>query len=78
MTDPGGGVFEEVFIEVDAIKGGMVYGRIGSEIGAVHSYRQWQRVSFPESEVLDWTIVHPGGREEGNYVGKFIGTYKPQ
>ena len=78
LTDPGGVVFEEVFIEVDAIKDGKVYGRIGSKIEVVRSYRQWQRISFPESEVLDWTIVHPDGREEGNYVGKFIDTYKPQ
>jgi len=78
LADPGGAAFEEVFIEVDSIKAGKVYGRIGSELGAVRSYRQWQRISFPESEVLDWTIVHPDGREERNYVGKFIDTYKPQ
>jgi uncharacterized protein YegJ (DUF2314 family) len=78
LADPGGGAFEEVFIEVDAIKDGKVYGRIGSELGAVRSYRQWQKISFPESDVLDWTIVHPDGQEKGNYVGKFIDTYKPQ
>ena len=78
LADPGGAAFEEVFIEVDAIKGGKVFGRIGNELGAVRSYRRGQRISFPESEVLDWTIVHPDGREEGNYVGKFIDTYKPR
>ena len=78
LADPGGVRYEEVFIEVDAIKDGIVYGRVGSELDVVRSYRQWQRISFPESEVLDWTIVHPDGREEGNYVGKFIDTYKPQ
>jgi hypothetical protein len=77
LRDPGGFPAEEVFIEVDAIKKGKVYGRIGSEIGAVHGYHQWQPISFRESDVLDWTIVHPDGREEGNYVGKFIDTYKP-
>lgn len=78
LIDPSSLAVEDVFIEVDAIKDGKVYGRIVSQLGAVRSYRQWQRISFPESEVLDWTIVHPGGREEGNYVGKFIDTYKPQ
>jgi hypothetical protein len=78
LTDPDAGAVEEVFIEVDAIKNGRIYGRIGSELGAVRSYRQWQRISFPESDVLDRTIVHPDGREEGNYVGKFIDTYKSQ
>jgi len=78
LADPGGVAYEEVFIAVDAIKDGRVYGRIGNKLGTVNSYRQRQRISFPESEVLDWTIVHPDGREEGNYVGKFIYTYKPQ
>jgi uncharacterized protein YegJ (DUF2314 family) len=78
LADPDGVRLEEVFIEVDAIKDGMVFGRIGSELGVVRSYRQRQRISFPESDVLDWTIVHPDGREEGNYVGKFIDTYKPR
>jgi len=78
LTDPGGVRLEEVFIEVDAIKDGTVLGRIGSELGVVRSFHQGQRISFPESDVLDWTIVHPDGREEGNYVGKFIDTYKPR
>ena len=65
LADPGGTAFEEVFIMVDAIKNGRIYGRIGNELGAVRSYRRLQRISFPESEVLDWTIVHPDGREEG-------------
>jgi uncharacterized protein YegJ (DUF2314 family) len=78
LANPDGVRYEEVFIEVDAVKNGMVFGRIGNELGVVRSYRQWQRISFPESDVLDWTIVHPDGREEGNYVGKFIDTYKPR
>jgi uncharacterized protein YegJ (DUF2314 family) len=78
LADPNDSTYEEVFIEVDAIKDGKVFGRIGSELGAVHSYRQWQNISFPKSDVLDWTIVDPDGREEGNYVGKFIDTYKPE
>jgi uncharacterized protein YegJ (DUF2314 family) len=78
LEDPDGTRFEEVFIVVDAIKGGKVYGRIGNELGFVRSYRRLQRISFPEADVLDWTIVHPDGSEEGNYVGKFIDTYKPK
>ena len=78
LIDPGGVRVEEVFIEVEAIKGGKVHGRIGNKLDVVHSYRQGQRISFPESDVLDWTIVHPDGREEGNFVGKFIDTYKPR
>jgi uncharacterized protein YegJ (DUF2314 family) len=78
LSDPGGGAVEEVFVHVDAIKDGVVHGHILNKLDAVRSFHQGQRISFPESEVLDWTIVHPDGREEGNYVGKFIDTYKPQ
>ncbi|MET4105750.1 hypothetical protein [Hymenobacter sp. UYP22] len=28
-------------------------------------------LELPEGEVLDWLILHPGGREEGNYLGKY-------
>jgi len=31
-------------------------------------------VSFPETAVLDWTLLRASGREEGNYVGKFLDT----
>ncbi len=78
LADRGGDRNEEVFVYVDAIKGGKVSGRIASELTAVRSYRQGQRIFFSESEVLDWTIIHPDGSEEGNYVGKFIDTYKPR
>jgi hypothetical protein len=78
LADPGGQRNEEVFVYVDSIKGDKVYGRIASELRVVRSYRQGQCISFPESEVWDWMILHPDGSEEGNYVGKFIDTYKPR
>ncbi|GAA4358967.1 hypothetical protein GCM10023185_25120 [Hymenobacter saemangeumensis] len=31
-------------------------------------------VSFPESAVLDWTILRSDGREEGNFVGRYLET----
>ena len=31
-------------------------------------------VSFPETAVLDWTLLWASGREEGNYVGRYIDT----
>ena len=32
----------------------------------------------PELEVLDWTVSKPDGTEDGNFVGKFLDTYKPE
>ncbi len=31
-------------------------------------------VSFPETAVVDWTLLHTNGREEGNYVGRYTNT----
>lgn len=31
-------------------------------------------VSFPETAVMDWTLLRANGREEGNYVGRYIDT----
>jgi hypothetical protein len=31
-------------------------------------------VSFPESAALDWTILRADGREEGNFVGRYLET----
>ncbi len=31
-------------------------------------------LSFPETAVLDWTIRHTDGREEGNFVGRYLET----
>jgi hypothetical protein len=29
-------------------------------------------VSFPETAVVDWTLLRASGREEGNYVGRYL------
>ena len=29
-------------------------------------------LSFPETAVLDWTIRYADGREEGNFVGRYL------
>ena len=31
-------------------------------------------VSFPETAVVDWTLLRASGREEGNYVGRHLDT----
>jgi uncharacterized protein YegJ (DUF2314 family) len=67
---------EDVFIDVEAIKDGKVYGVITNTPDFVTNYRRGQRVAFPESEVKNWVIVRPDGSEEGNYVGKFLEHWK--
>ncbi|MDB5267250.1 MAG: hypothetical protein JWP58_290 [Hymenobacter sp.] len=31
-------------------------------------------VTFPETAVVDWTLLRASGREEGNYVGRYTDT----
>lgn len=68
---------EDVFIGVEAIKNGRVYGWINSKLLLVTNHRQGQRIQFPESDVMNWLILRPDGTEEGNHVGKFLDHWKP-
>jgi hypothetical protein len=72
------GRFEQVFIAVKEIKEGTVKGIISSEIELVSGYQLGDAYSFPETELIDWTITKPDGTEEGNFVGKFLDTYQSQ
>jgi len=67
---------EDVFIQVHSITGGSVYGIVANTPDFVTTYKQGDRVQFPESEVLNWVIVRPDGTEEGNFVGKFLEHWK--
>ena len=75
LRNPGGRM-EQVFVAVDGIDGTRVRGRITSEILVVVGYRQWQAVTVPERDIVDWTISRPDGSEEGNWMGKFIDAYR--
>jgi hypothetical protein len=72
----GSGAFEQVFIAVRSIEGGTIRGRIWSEVTGVRGYHYGDAYAFPETDLLDWTIAHPDGTEEGNEVGKFLDTYQ--
>jgi hypothetical protein len=71
------GRFEQVFIAVKQIKDGMIKGLIWSDVQIISGYAKGDTYSFPESELVDWTISKPDGTEEGNFVGKFLDTYQP-
>jgi hypothetical protein len=67
--------FEVVFVVADKISDGKVTGHLATHTKQAVGYNYSDRITFPESEVMDWTIVHPDGTEEGNVVGKFLDTY---
>jgi hypothetical protein len=71
------GHWEQVFIEVKEISDGTIRGLIANDIQTVSGYKMGDGHTLKESEILDWTISKPDGTEEGNFVGKFLDTYKP-
>ncbi len=76
LTDPDGAV-EDSFLQVKKIEDGKITGILGA-VDFVHTYKEGQRITIPESKIDNWVIVRPDGTEEGNYVGKFLDHYKPQ
>ncbi len=71
------GKWEQVFIAVDRIKDSKVTGTISSDLATVKGFKRGQKYTFSESEMLDWLITKSDGKEEGNFVGSFLDTYKP-
>lgn len=74
----GAGRFEQVFIAVRKIGGGTIDGLIWSDMAVLTSYKKGDPYRLPETDLIDWTITKPDGTEEGNFVGKFLETYRPQ
>jgi len=69
------GADENAFMAVRKISGGKVTGALATKLLKVKSYQYGKVYVFPESEVLDWTITSPDGKEEGNFIGKFLDEY---
>ncbi len=70
------GRYEQVFVAVSEIRASVIKGIIASDIQLVSGFKVGDKYSFPESDLIDWTISKPDGSEEGNFVGKFLDTYQ--
>jgi hypothetical protein len=70
LSSPGRS--EVVFVAVTGIQGDQITGRIADEIRSVAGYKIGDAYTLPESAIIDWVIVAPDGREDGNVVGKFL------
>jgi hypothetical protein len=68
---------ERVFLRVSEIHGSMIVGAIANDVVLVEGFKSGQSYPIDESEILDWLIAKPDGSEEGNFVGKFLDTYRP-
>ena len=69
---------EDVFVDVESIKDGVVHGRINNQVLLLTNHKRGERISVRESEIKNWLILRPDGVEEGNPVGKFLDHYKPR
>jgi uncharacterized protein YegJ (DUF2314 family) len=70
------GKYEQVFLRVTSWEGQTINGVLASDTSLIHQKRG-DAVACKERDVLDWTISKADGTEEGNFVGKFLDTYKP-
>jgi hypothetical protein len=68
------GRIEQVFVKIDSISGDTAFGRIASDVALLNGIRNGSQYRLRESQIIDWTIVSSEGREEGNFVGKFLGS----
>src|SRR3981081_1696874 len=73
LTDPLGR-FEQAFVKVNSWTGTIIKGTLASDMELVKKYKKGEALTCRESQVMDWTITKPDGTEEGNFVGKFLGT----
>lgn len=74
LADDGGRV-EQVFVEVAAWgtgADGRISGRISNTLRHLQGFVKGQEVFFDQADILDWTIRHADGREEGNFIGQFL------
>ena len=76
IYDPDG-KFEQIFLYVEKIDTINITGQIFSQINPVKNYYFRQRITISEDKILDWLITKPDGKEEGNFIGKFLDTYQP-
>ena len=72
ISDTDGDPQEQVFVKVTQWRGTVIKGVLDNDLQAVKTFRRGETVTVQEAAVLDWTINGPGGRQEGNYVGKLL------
>ena len=77
MLNDDQGNYEQVFVKVTRWRGETVKGLLSSDVTLVRNHKKGEKITCEAGEILDWLISKPDGSEEGNFVGKFLDTYKP-
>jgi len=70
------GNFEQIFVRVISWNNNLIKGTIANRLNRVKGFKYGQLIEFPEKAVLDWLITKANGKEEGNFVGKFLDTLR--
>jgi len=76
LKDPDG-KFEQVFVLLKSWKEDTASGTVASDLEILKTYKEGELIEVLDKNILDWTIAKKDGTEEGNFVGKFLDTYKP-
>jgi tetratricopeptide (TPR) repeat protein len=71
----GNNNYENIYLYVMQWYKELISGIISTHLSKSSMFHYGQRINVYEKSVIDWTIVDQNGKEEGNYLGKFIDTY---
>lgn len=75
LRDADGRV-EQAYVGVQTYQGHTVLGRIASPLERVLGFNVGDPYQGPESDVMDWVIIHPDGSEEGKFIGRFLDNHR--
>lgn len=67
---------ENAYVTVERWSGAQISGIMATELRTVRRYRMGEPLVVSEQDVIDWTITSATGKEEGNFIGKFIDSQK--
>ena len=68
-------IHENAFLQVRKISGGRISATVATKLSRIKNPRYGEQITLSESRALDWTITSADGKEEGNYIGKFLDEY---
>ena len=68
-------LWEQVYMKVNHWDKDSIKATLSSEMNVVKGYPYGSIFIFTEDKVIDWLIMYPDGREEGNYIIKYINKF---
>ncbi|NQY09069.1 MAG: DUF2314 domain-containing protein [Flavobacteriales bacterium] len=69
-------IFKNVRIKITKWDNGLISGTLEDYLTDINYYQQGMEIELPESAVLDWVIIAPNGKINGNYVATYLKNYE--